>query len=76
MATFNLSKASFPLEAFGSYELIEFHGREFYIFSDYKTVLSVIFGDFMKLPPVEDQVCKHNPVRIEFDTTIKADSIF
>ena len=28
--------------------------------------LKYTFGDYMKLPPESDRVCKHNPVKVQF----------
>lgn len=38
----------------------EFEGKKFYSSSDYDTVLTYIYGDYMKLPP-EDQREPHSP---------------
>ena len=46
---------------------IDFEGVPLRIFADYEKMLEVTFGDYMKLPPEEQRVCTHNPVRIEFE---------
>ena len=46
----------FPLTSFQNYQLVPFETEHFYIVSDYDTVLKVIFGDYMKLPPPEKRV--------------------
>ena len=46
----------FPLTSFQKYQLVPFETERFYIVSDYDTVLKVIFGDYMKLPPPEKRV--------------------
>jgi lipopolysaccharide cholinephosphotransferase len=38
---------------------IDFEGRKYKAVSDYDTYLKSIFGDYMKLPPAEEQVTHH-----------------
>ena len=46
----------FPLASFQNYQLVPFETEQFYIVSDYDTILKIIFGDYMKLPPPEKRV--------------------
>ena len=46
----------FPVSSFYAYQLVPFEKEYFYIVSDYDTVLKVIFGDYMTLPPKDKQV--------------------
>lgn len=39
--------------------LLKFEGHSFYAPSNYKKILHAIYGDYMKLPPVEQRVKKH-----------------
>lgn len=61
----------FPQSIVDDYIFITFAGREFSIFKDYHTMLTNTYGDYMKLPPVEKQVCTHNPIQFQIskDTT-------
>lgn len=49
-----------PISVFKEYRLMSFENYEFYIVSDYDTILSKIYGDYMKLPPEEKRVSHHN----------------
>lgn len=40
-------------------------GREFYIFDQIEAALQIVYGDFRKLPPAEEQICKHMPVQVK-----------
>lgn len=60
-------KVQFPKELTSSYTKIQFEDNEFLIFEDYDTLLKIEYGDYMKLPPLEEQICKHNPVQILFE---------
>lgn len=46
---------------------IEFENERFKIFSQYKYFLETYFGDYMKLPPKEEQTWFHHPVYINFE---------
>ena len=47
------------------YHKVLFEGQEFYIFDQIEAALRIIYGDFMKLPPAEEQICKHMPVQVK-----------
>ena len=59
-------KYKFPLDMVQNYTYILFEEQELMIFEEYLEMLRIEFGDYMKLPPEEERVCKHNPVLIEF----------
>ena len=46
----------FPTEDFSDYMLLPFEDQQFYVASGYDNILTVIFGDYMKIPPKEKQV--------------------
>ena len=46
----------FPTEDFSDYILLPFEDQQFYVASGYDNILTVIFGDYMKIPPKEKQV--------------------
>lgn len=56
----------FPKEISKKCETIDFSGHQFKIYSDYRQMLSILYGDYMQLPPKEQQICRHRPERIEF----------
>ena len=40
-------------------KLVDFEGRKFYIMANYDEYLTNLYGDYMKLPPEEDRVSRH-----------------
>lgn len=52
-------KEILPKEVFTEFIELPFEGRQFYAIAAYDTYLSSIYGDYMKLPPVEKQVSHH-----------------
>lgn len=52
-------KEILPIEIYSNYESIIFEGRTFLAIKDKEKYLSNIYGDYMKLPPVEKQVTHH-----------------
>lgn len=49
------------------YTSIKFENIDFRIFKHYEDMLKCNFGDYMTLPPEAKRVCKHNPIRVQFD---------
>ena len=49
-----------PARIFKSYSTIEFEGHGFMCISDYDTCLRNMYGDYMKLPPKDQQVRGHD----------------
>lgn len=49
-------KKPIPTEIFESYTKIKFENREYMAVSDYDTYLSLTFGDYMTLPPIDKRV--------------------
>ena len=47
-------------EAFKEYTLVPFENKSFYIIKGYDHYLTNIYGDYMKLPPVEKRVKTHH----------------
>lgn len=50
----------------GGYCYHEYDGFKFKIFSNYDIFLKERFGDYNKLPPIEERVCKHLPELVDF----------
>ena len=49
-----------PKSVFNSCFQLEFEGKKYNVMCGYKTYLTNIYGDYMKLPPKENQVPKHD----------------
>lgn len=62
----NIDRYRFPQDICEEYDNLEFNGHQFRIFKKYKEMLSHLYGDYMILPPVEERVCSHNPIKIVF----------
>lgn len=45
---------------------IKFEDKYYKIFKNYDDMLRRLYGDYMKLPPIEQQVCTHRPIKIQF----------
>lgn len=57
----------FPANMLDTICNIKFMDYEFCIAEKYDEMLTITYGDYMKLPPIEERICKHNPEIIEFD---------
>lgn len=51
--------AIYPKYIFEGYDYAEFEGEKVKIPKDYDTYLTLTYGDYMKLPPVEQRECVH-----------------
>lgn len=49
-----------PRSIFENYTNIEFEGHEFMTVKDYDLFMILRYGDYMKLPPIEEQIPTHN----------------
>ena len=49
-----------PKEVFDNPVKLPFEGGEFWAPGDYEKSLTIEYGDYMKLPPIEDQVSRHD----------------
>ncbi len=49
-----------PAEVFSSYVEVEFEGYKFTAFKGYDEYLRCQYGDYMQLPPIEEQIPKHD----------------
>ena len=57
-------KYRFPNNILSDYTALNFNTKEFMVFKDYKKMLSILYGDYMVLPPESERVCRHNPIKI------------
>lgn len=53
-----------PKADFDSVTYLDFEGYKIPVMAGYKTYLTKIWGDYMKLPPVEERVAKHDTVYV------------
>ena len=60
----HLSKP-FPPDFFEEFTEIEFENKEFMCISKWKQLLESWYGDYMKLPPTEEQTWKHHPALVD-----------
>ena len=44
---------------------LEFEGKKYYCPKEYNKILTKVYGDYMKLPPIDKQVT-HNPTKVKF----------
>ena len=47
-----------------SVKKIEFEGKEYQVYQQIEDMLTILYGDYMVLPPVEKRVSIHNPVKV------------
>jgi lipopolysaccharide cholinephosphotransferase len=66
LTTPKVFKKYYPQNMMESIEIISFEGTKLNIVSKYNEMLRIQFGDYMKLPPIEEQKCTHNPRKVEF----------
>lgn len=52
-------EATMPISWYGEAVYLEFEGKKYPAPAQYDLVLKKIFGDYMRLPPTEKQVCRH-----------------
>ena len=63
---YSLQRAVFPLELFADRRLVKFETTEVFIPKEYDVFLTIMYGDYMKMPPKESQVA-HLPSCIKLD---------
>ena len=76
LAAANTFQYMFEGEMMNAMHRTEFEGQRFMITDSYDLMLSRLYGDYMTLPPVSEQVCKHQPARIVFSGNEDAGSLF
>ena len=54
------TRCYFPAEWFDSYIDVEFEGHRFQAIAEYDAYLKALYGDYMQLPPENEQVPKHS----------------
>ncbi len=59
-------KITGPFSLYTERELYDFEGHRFYGPKDYDSILSKLYGDYMKIPPKEKQIT-HEPLFVDLD---------
>lgn len=73
ISTFTGMKFSFPHNMFDNIIDVEFEEQSFSMIKDYDCVLRSCYGDYMKLPPKDEQTWYHHPIFISFDSEYEED---
>lgn len=71
--TFSDMKKSYDKDLFENLTEIEFDGYRFSVIRDYEKFLKICYGDYMKLPPKDEQTWYHHPIFISFDSEYEED---
>lgn len=66
-----LSKGIFDRNVFGEGTFVEFENSFFRVPVKYDEYLSRVYGDYMKLPPLDKRVSPHNILFLSFDSEYK-----
>ena len=66
-STIEESKIFFPEDMMDDFTLLDFNGKKYSSMKKYDEFLCQFYGDYMKLPPVEQRIWQHNPFLICFD---------
>ena len=64
---FNMKREAMPIELFQEYVKLPFEGIEVNVLKDYDQYLRNLYGDYMKLPPLEKQVGHHYNTGLSLD---------
>ena len=64
MCTLDYLAVRFPPHTGNVYIHLPFCGRDFDVFDNYDEILTIMYGDYMQLPPAAEQVCKHTPKKV------------
>lgn len=59
-------KTFYPPEIIENLASITFENASYSAVKDYDKMLTIQYGDYMKLPPEEQRICKHNPEVLDF----------
>ena len=65
ISSFNDMKFRYPKHTVDSYTELQFCEKDFPAFSNYEELLTIMYGDYMQLPPEEERVYTHFPVKIQ-----------
>lgn len=59
-------RMAMPISYFQKYSMLNFEGQAFQVIAAYDSYLKSMYGDYMKLPPKEQQIPHHECVKIQF----------
>lgn len=65
-ATIQDCKRWYPADLFASLQRIEFQGKRYWAVEKAEEFLTICYGDFRRLPPVEERFWKHPPLLVDF----------
>lgn len=71
--TLTEAKRSYHSALLERYVELPFEDGCYLCFSEYTHYLEAKYGDYMQLPPIEDRMWKHRPVKIDFDREVWSD---
>lgn len=69
--TFAGMKKQYDNNLFDDIEYIDFENCKLPIFKSYVNFLKTCYGDYMKLPPKEEQTWFHHPLLVDFENEVK-----
>lgn len=56
---YDYNRETLPKQWLSEYIFLEFEGQKLMAFRDYDKILRHYFGDYMKLPPENERICRH-----------------
>lgn len=68
-ASSKFEKSVYERKWFEETELRRFEDGEYPVSKHYDKLLTVLYGDYMQIPPPEDRVCKEHAILIDFDNS-------
>ena len=67
ICTINACHCYFPASLFEHIQLIPFEDRRYMAVDHPEEILTLCYGDYMQLPPVEERIWGHHPLVIDFE---------
>lgn len=65
-------KNVYPREYFELRRQMEFEGNYYPVSAEYDSLLKILYGDYMCLPPLEQRVCKEHAILIDLNQSYEA----
>lgn len=65
--TIGSAKIYYPADMFDSLIEMKFENKEYKCFKNYDQILRADYGDYMKLPPIDERVYKHTTLMLDFE---------
>jgi lipopolysaccharide cholinephosphotransferase len=65
-ATIGECRLYYPANLFEHMQTVRFNGKEYAAFQETDRYLTIQYGDYHKLPPLEDRVWRHPPILIDY----------